>query len=176
MVDRTLAIAGIPDEKRKQIYKVLAAVLHIGNVVIEENVKSGKCQISEPSRIHFEHAAHILNIEQQFLETTLLTHTIEVNGSEQIMSVRTRKKIEINSNCKMSKIINLYSFSHSMDLNLSKAKTAMASLSKILYERVFRDLVFLINSSSTSSTQLHTKLQIKMLDIAGFGSFVHELY
>lgn len=60
-----------------------------------------------------------------------------------------------------------------MDLSLSKANAVKKSLSKMLYERVFHDLMFLININLSSSSQplleLNPKMKINMLDIAGFG-------
>lgn len=84
-VDRALESVGISHEERNRIYKILAAILHLGNVDIEEEISSEKCKISELSKIHLKHTAKLLNIEQQTLEIALLTRTIEINGSNQIM-------------------------------------------------------------------------------------------
>lgn len=85
IVDVALTCAGISDKQKLEIYKILAAILHLGNVFLEENISTGKCQISELTKIHFESAAHLLNIEQRLLETALLTHTIEPKSFDKIM-------------------------------------------------------------------------------------------
>lgn len=64
-----------------QIYRILAAILHLGNVVFEEKF-SGKCTISELSRVHIEHSARLLEINVKILESALLTRTIVVSGSD----------------------------------------------------------------------------------------------
>lgn len=84
-VDKLLAGMDISSEERMKIYSVLAAILHLGNVIIEENVSEDKCVISNLSVGHFENAARLLNIDQHTLETALLTRTIEVNGLDPIM-------------------------------------------------------------------------------------------
>lgn len=59
----------------------------------------------------------------------------------------------------------------SMHLTALKANMVKNSLAKFLYERVFQDVVFMINRSLSASTQQHT-VQANMLDIAGFGKFI----
>lgn len=61
-----------------------------------------------------------------------------------------------------------------MDLSLRQANNAKNSLSKFLYERLFQDVVFLINTCLSNSTELNTKIKINMLDIAGFGKIIHK--
>lgn len=56
---------------------------------------------------------------------------------------------------------------YSIDLNLSRANKLKQTLSKILFERVFDYVVSLVNDISNNSSSL----QLKMLDIAGFGNF-----
>lgn len=75
--------AGILHGEKMEIYKILAGILHIGNVVFEENI-SGKCEITEQTRIHFKFAANLLNVDESTLERALVTHSIEINGSETI--------------------------------------------------------------------------------------------
>ncbi|XP_031631814.1 unconventional myosin-VI-like [Contarinia nasturtii] len=141
-VDRALASFGISREKRTQIYQILGAILHLGNVVITQ-LESEKCTISESSIPHLEQSAHLLNTDQRLLKGALLTRVIELNGSDPII----------------------------MDLSLSKANKAKNSLVKILYEHVFQEVMFLVNKTLSSDTQSYTKMQINMLDIAGFESF-----
>lgn len=84
-VDEALTCVGISHEDRLQIYKTLAAILHLGNIVFKENSLSEKCEISESSRVHLEHAARLLDIDEQMLERILLTRIIDLNGSDQIV-------------------------------------------------------------------------------------------
>lgn len=86
-IDDALASVGISNETRLQIYKTLAAILHLGNVVIEENsiFPSEQCKISNSSRKHFELVAQLLNIDQQELETVIMTRDIQLSGADKIM-------------------------------------------------------------------------------------------
>lgn len=79
-----MASAGIPTAQRNDLYTILAAILHLGNIVLEE-ISESKCKISNSSRDHFENAARLLNIDQHTFETALLTRTLEVKGSEPIV-------------------------------------------------------------------------------------------
>lgn len=82
-VDTKLECMGISRELRVEMYKILAAVLHLEKLVLEED-NAGKCQISESSRMHLDHITNLLEIDEQSLERSLLTHNITVNGSDQI--------------------------------------------------------------------------------------------
>lgn len=84
-IDKNLASFGISSEKRMQTYEILAAILHIGNVIIEEDPSDGTCRIYQLSLGHFKQAAKLLKIDEQTLETSLLTRSIKVNGSEPIL-------------------------------------------------------------------------------------------
>lgn len=83
-VNRALERVGVSNEKIMRIYRILAAILHLGNIAIKDDNSSSKCEILQVTRFHFEITADLLNIEQQTLETALLTRDIEVNG-DQIM-------------------------------------------------------------------------------------------
>lgn len=84
-MDKALERIGISHNERHRIYKILAAILHLGNVEIEDEIGSDKCKISEQSRKHLKCAAILLDIEQEVLEIVLLTRSIDVKGSEPIM-------------------------------------------------------------------------------------------
>lgn len=79
-VDGLLTSAGIPCEERMQIYRTLAAILHLGNVVLEETFPEGKIQISYQTIDHLKNVARLLKIDWLALEKAVLTRTIEVNG------------------------------------------------------------------------------------------------
>lgn len=82
-VDENLEAVGIKSEERMQIYRILSAILHLGNIVFEEK-SSGKCEISAQSRTHLEHTVNLLKIDEKSLESALLSRTITVNISEKI--------------------------------------------------------------------------------------------
>lgn len=84
-VDKALIDIGVSSNERLKIYKTLAAILHLGNVAFEENPSLEGCQIVDITRKHIEYAAEFLNIEQNILETSLLTRKMEVKGSDPIV-------------------------------------------------------------------------------------------
>lgn len=61
------------------------AILHLGNVVFEDNLLGDGCQIADYTANHFRCAAQLLEMDQTHLEMSLLTRKIEVNGSDSIV-------------------------------------------------------------------------------------------
>lgn len=86
-VEALLTNAGISKEKRMKIYETLAAILHLGNVVIEDDISEGKCKISNLSMKHLENVARLLQIEKVALESALLSHNMEVMNRESLTYV-----------------------------------------------------------------------------------------
>lgn len=88
-MDKALIDVGVANEERINIYKILAAILHLGNVIFEENPSIAGCQtrcrITNSSRNHCFYAAQLLGIEQELLEMCLLTRKMEVAGSDPIV-------------------------------------------------------------------------------------------
>lgn len=84
-VDRALSNVGVSSEDKLQIYEILAGILHLGNVIFEEDTTSGKCKVADRTKNHIKYAAELLRIDQQVLEASLLTRDLEVNGSDSIM-------------------------------------------------------------------------------------------
>lgn len=68
-----------------KIFKVLAAILHLGNINFDSDLTTGRCQIVHNTKNHFCYAAQLSEIEQKIVETSLLTRKIEVQGSDPIM-------------------------------------------------------------------------------------------
>ncbi|XP_055308258.1 uncharacterized protein LOC129572340 [Sitodiplosis mosellana] len=114
-----------------QMYRILAAILHLGNIEFEEKL-SEKCEISELSRVHLEQSARLLKIDENILKSALLTRSIIVNGSDIIM-----------------------------DLSVSQATKAKNFLSKCLYERLFQEVVFAINVNVSRNLSKQQQTQMK---------------
>lgn len=74
--------------------------------------------------------------------------------------------------CILQSIDNIC-YTHSTRLNFSKANKVKQILSKVLYERVFQNVVDLVNNASDEASQNSARLlHLSMLDIAGFGNFI----
>lgn len=85
LVDNALVELGVSNEGRIKIYKILGAILHLGNVTFEKNSCQEGCQITFSTRNHFIYAAQLLEIEQEILEEYLLKRKMEVRGSDPIL-------------------------------------------------------------------------------------------
>lgn len=83
-VNDALENIGLSQKERMDIYKILAAISHIGNVNFEESSTTEKLQISDHTRIHLEFASKLLNVVPNMLETSLLMRDIEIKGSDAI--------------------------------------------------------------------------------------------
>lgn len=84
-VDTALTNVGVSNEEKVKVYKILAAILHLGNVIFEENPSMDGCQISDSTANHFFYAAQLLGIEKKNLEKSLLTRKMEINKSDPIV-------------------------------------------------------------------------------------------
>lgn len=76
---------GMSNKEWIKLYKILAAILHLGNVILEENPSGEGCVIVDGTRSHLKYAAHLLDIEEETLKTSLLTRTMELKGSNPIV-------------------------------------------------------------------------------------------
>lgn len=84
-INKALFEIGMTKEEKTNIYKILAAILHLGNVVFVDNPLTEVCQIADSTKTHFSCAAKLLNIATETLEKSLLTRKMELKGSDPIM-------------------------------------------------------------------------------------------
>lgn len=68
-----------------KMFEVLATILHLGNVIFEEDNVTVECKISNETRSHCEYAALFLRVDRKMLETLLLTRSLQIKGSDPIM-------------------------------------------------------------------------------------------
>lgn len=78
-VDRILKSLVLDEKEKMTIYKLLAAILHLGNIEFISDESQAK--VLESSGTHICTAAKLLNININDLEKSLLFHSIEVHGS-----------------------------------------------------------------------------------------------
>lgn len=84
-VDKALIEVGLTNEERIQIYKIVAAILHLGNVQFEENSLMEGCRVADNTTDHLSYAAQLLGIEEKRIEMSLLTRKMEISGSDPIV-------------------------------------------------------------------------------------------
>lgn len=141
---RAMEIVGIGESDQRAVFRVVAGILHLGNVTFvnkdDEACDDGCVLSGEASRNALKDAAHVLKVDCDTLEKALTTRTIEtVEGS-------------------ITKPLDVKAATNSRD-----------SLAKTLYTRLFDWLVLKINNSIGQDS--NSKHFIGVLDIYGFESF-----
>ncbi|KAJ3701877.1 hypothetical protein LUZ61_005582 [Rhynchospora tenuis] len=139
---RAMDIVGINEEEQEAIFRVVAAVLHIGNIDFAKGteIDSSVIKDDDKSRSHLKTASELLMCDCDKLEKTLITRII-VTPEEVITKT----------------------------LDPESAIVSRDGLAKTIYSRLFDWIVKKINDSigqDANSTQL-----IGVLDIYGFESF-----
>lgn len=77
-IENNLSLLGFSEQKRKTIYKILSAILNLGNIQFDELTNNGST-IKIDSRKFLCFSAALLGIDEIELEDALVTHTREVN-------------------------------------------------------------------------------------------------
>lgn len=79
-INSLFSMISIDDDMRTNIYKRIAAIIHLNVILFDEN-SSGLCEISASTKTHLNYAAELLHIDTTFLETSLLVRILAVNGT-----------------------------------------------------------------------------------------------
>lgn len=77
--DQILASLGLTEVKRFTIYKIMSAILHLGNIDFEET--DFGVQVNVSTKDHIVIASQLLNVSSDDLERAILFRSIEVPGS-----------------------------------------------------------------------------------------------
>lgn len=80
-IDHSLTSFGLDNETKTGIYKVLAAILHLGNIEFLDAGDNASA-ILESSLASCDHAAQLLSIKAQTLQTSFLKKKIKIMESE----------------------------------------------------------------------------------------------
>lgn len=78
-MDKSLSHFGHSKEARNAIYKIIAAILHLGNVSIQEKEDSNEGEIRKESKCSLEYAARLMQVKTDQLKQVLLTRCFHVN-------------------------------------------------------------------------------------------------
>lgn len=81
-LDQALTRLGMNDSIKLQIYALVAAVLHLGNVTFEENPDDvrGGCQVSEKSKRSLEITSELIGVDIFELRTALVSRVMQSKG------------------------------------------------------------------------------------------------
>lgn len=134
---------GFADEERDSVFRLLAAVLHLGDLEFEEHGKDGGCIISDSGL--GEQVGQLLNVD--------------IQGLNKVFQYKT-----------FPDPINAGNFID-MPQDVAGASNTRHSMAKVLYSRLFDWLVWRINKATASKTASAQSLMIGILDIYGFEVF-----
>ncbi|KIY50413.1 myosin-1 [Fistulina hepatica ATCC 64428] len=139
---RAMEIVGLMPEEQQEIFRMLAAVLWLGNVHFSED-DSGNSVITDPSTPAF--VAHVLEVDDTSLMKVLTTRVMETQRGGRRGSV------------------------YDVPLNPAQAAAGRDALAKAIYNNLFEWIVSRINISMKPRTT--TAQVIGILDIFGFEIF-----
>lgn len=143
---RAMDIVGISEEEQEAIFRVVAAILHLGNIEFAkgEEIDSSKIK-NEKSRFHLNMTAQLLKCDAKSLEDALIKRVMVT--PEEIIT---------------------------MSLDPVAALGSRDALAKTVYSRLFDWIVEKINRSIGQDPS--SKSIIGVLDIYGFESFKHNSF
>lgn len=75
--------------------------------------------------------------------------------------------------------VSWFNILSSIDLNKIQAKKVKNSLTKMIYEHLFQEVVHLINNKNVmnnDTSSCSSLLHLNMLDLAGFGKYDHSIH
>uniref|UniRef100_H2MSB1 Unconventional myosin-VI n=1 Tax=Oryzias latipes TaxID=8090 RepID=H2MSB1_ORYLA len=141
---------GLDDTEKLDLFKVVAGVLHLGNIDFEEaGSTSGGCTIKNQSSKTLECCAELLGLEEEDLRVSLTTRAmVTTAGGVKGTAIKVPLKVE-------------------------QANNARDALAKAVYSHLFDHVVTRVNQCFpfASSTNF-----IGVLDIAGFEYFEHNSF
>ncbi|XP_058443591.1 myosin heavy chain 95F isoform X2 [Malaya genurostris] len=145
-LDQALARLGLSDVQKFQIYGLVAAVLHLGNICFEENPEDAKggCRVTHGSEKALVITGSLIGLDPSELRQALVSRVMQSKGG----------------GIKGTVIM--------VPLKVYEANNARDALAKALYSRLFDYIVQLINQNIPFQASSY---YIGVLDIAGFEYF-----
>ncbi|CAK6969567.1 myosin VIa isoform X6 [Scomber scombrus] len=141
---------GLDDTEKLDLFRVVAGVLHLGNIDFEEaGSTSGGCAIKNQSSQTVEHCAELLGLEEEDLRVSLTTRVMLTSaGGVKGTVIKVPLKVE-------------------------QANNARDALAKAVYSRLFDHVVTRVNQCFPFESSANF---IGVLDIAGFEYFEHNSF
>ncbi|KAA8582140.1 hypothetical protein FQN60_008880 [Etheostoma spectabile] len=135
---------GLNDTEKLDLFRVVAGVLHLGNIDFEETgSSSGGCVLKNQSGQTLEYCANLLGLDQDDLRVSLTTRVmLTTAGGAKGTVIKVPLKVE-------------------------QANNARDALAKAVYSRLFDHVVKRVNQCFPFKTSSNF---IGVLDIAGFGN------
>ncbi|KAF1374811.1 hypothetical protein PFLUV_G00232960 [Perca fluviatilis] len=141
---------GLDDTEKLDLFRVVAGVLHLGNIDFEETgSSSGGCVLKNQSGQTLEYCADLLGLDQDDLRVSLTTRVmLTTAGGAKGTVIKVPLKVE-------------------------QANNARDALAKAVYSRLFDHVVKRVNQCFPFKTSSNF---IGVLDIAGFEYFEHNSF
>uniref|UniRef100_A0AAX7TIQ5 Unconventional myosin-VI n=1 Tax=Astatotilapia calliptera TaxID=8154 RepID=A0AAX7TIQ5_ASTCA len=141
---------GLDDTEKLDLFRVVAGVLHLGNIDFEEaGSTSGGCAIKNQSSQTLEHCAELLGLEEEDLRVSLTSRVmLTTAGGAKGTVIKVPLKVE-------------------------QANNARDALAKAVYSRLFDHVVTRVNQCFPFDSSANF---IGVLDIAGFEYFEHNSF
>ncbi|KAM8779036.1 unconventional myosin-VI isoform 7-T7 [Rhynchonycteris naso] len=141
---------GLDDEEKLDLFRVVAGVLHLGNIDFEEaGSTSGGCNLKNKSTQSLEYCAELLGLDQDDLRVSLTTRVmLTTAGGTKGTVIKVPLKVE-------------------------QANNARDALAKTVYSHLFDHVVNRVNQCFPFET---SSCFIGVLDIAGFEYFEHNSF
>jgi len=72
---------GLPEAERLELYKLVAAVLHLGNIAFEDNPEDSKggCRVQDRSERPLATAASLLGVDPEELRQAMISKVMMTN-------------------------------------------------------------------------------------------------
>ncbi|KAJ6698250.1 MYOSIN [Salix purpurea] len=143
---RAMDIVGISNEDQEAIFRILAAILHLGNIEFSPGKEHDSSTVQdEKSSFHMQMAADLFMCDANLLFATLCTRTIQTREGNIIKA-----------------------------LDCNAAVASRDALAKTVYARLFDWLVEKINRSVGQDPT--SQIQVGVLDIYGFECFKYNSF
>lgn len=141
---------GLDDNEKLDLFRVVAGVLHLGNIDFEEaGSTSGGCTLKNKSSQSLEYCAELLGLDQDDLRVSLTTRVmLTTAGGTKGTVIKVPLKVE-------------------------QANNARDALAKTVYSHLFDHVVNRVNQCFPFETSSYF---IGVLDIAGFEYFEHNSF
>ncbi|KTB16942.1 Myosin-5 [Nakaseomyces glabratus] len=144
---KAMQVIGLAQEEQDQIFRMLSAILWIGNISFIEN-EEGNAQVRDTSVTDF--VAYLLQVDSQSLIKALVERIVETNHGSRRGSV------------------------YHVPLNIVQATAVRDALAKAIYNNLFEWIVDRVNKSLHAYPGADKSIGI--LDIYGFEIFEHNSF
>ncbi|KPP79830.1 unconventional myosin-VI-like [Scleropages formosus] len=163
---------GLDDAEKLNLFRVVAGVLHLGNIDFEDMGSStGGCTLKNGSGPTLEHCADLLGLDQDDLRSNGHPYRVHILPSSTVGKGKIHCLRTPRSWFKSYLLLKLPGAR--VPLKVEQANNARDALAKAIYSRLFDHVVTRVNQCFPFQTSSHF---IGVLDIAGFEYFEHNSF